>query len=151
MEYKKKVIAFIQARGESERFPKKIFYKINKKYLIEILIERLKKSKLISKIVILTYKSDLNNNLVQIAKKLKCELFFGSKNDVLKRFYSASKKFKKFNQIEKITGDCTLVDPKLVDQVILYHLNSNFDYTSNVNPSSFPDGLDVEIFKKKNN
>ena len=149
MENKKKMIAFIQARAESERFPNKIFYKINNLPIIEILIKRLKKSKYLKKIVILTYKSDQNKNLIPIVKKNNCEIFFGDKNNVLKRFYFASKKYNKFNQILRITGDCTLSDPKLVDDIIMRHLKTNSDFTSNVNPPTFPDGFDVEIFTRK--
>ena len=149
MEDKKKIIAFVQARAESERFPNKIFYKVNKLSLIEILLKRLKKSKFIKKIVVLTYKSNLNEKLVPIINKNNCEIFYGHKDNVLKRFYLASQKYKKFGDILRITADCTLSDPKLIDDVILHHIKTNSDYTSNVNPPSFPDGLDIEIFKRK--
>ena len=76
MENKKKIIAFIQARAESERFPNKIFYKINNLPLIEILLKRVKKSKYLKKIVILTYKSKKNKKLLSIAKRNNCEVFF---------------------------------------------------------------------------
>ncbi len=144
----KKVIAFIQARAESERFPNKIFYKINNLSLIEILIKRIRKSKYLKKIVILTYKSNQNKNLIPIIKRNNCEIFFGDKNNVLKRFYLASKKYKNFHQILRITGDCTLSDPSLIDEIIASHLKTDSDFTSNVNPPTFPDGFDVEIFKK---
>ena len=76
MENKKKIIAFIQARAESERFPNKIFYKINNLPLIEILLKRVKKSKYLKKIVILTYKSKKKNKkLLSIAKRNNCEVF----------------------------------------------------------------------------
>ena len=149
MENKNKVIAFIQARSESERFPNKIFQKINKLPLIEILIKRLKKSKYINKIVILSYKSSNNINLIPITKKNSCEIFFGDKENVLKRFFNASNKYKNYNQIIRITGDCTLSDPNLIDEMIIDHLNSNSNFTSNVISRTFPDGLDVEIFKRK--
>ena len=77
------------------------------------------------------------------------KFFFGDENNVLKRFYTASKRFSKFNQILRITGDCTLSDPEIIDEVIYNHYKTNSDFTSNVNPATFPDGFDVEIFKKK--
>ena len=55
----------------------------------------------------------------------------------------------KFGNILRITADCTLSGPKLIDDVILHHIKTNSDYTSNVNPPSFPDGMDIEIFKRK--
>lgn len=149
MENKNKVIAFIQARSESERFPNKIFQKINKLTLIEILIKRLKRSKYINKIVILSYKSNHNINLIPITKKNNCEIFFGDKENVLKRYFKASEKYKNYDQIIRITGDCTLSDPNLIDEMIIDHLNSKSNFTSNVTSRTFPDGLDVEIFKRK--
>ena len=114
------------------------------------MIKRLKKSKYINKIVILSYKSSNNINLIPITKKNSCEIFFfGDKENVLKRFFNASNKYKNYNQIIRITGDCTLSDPNLIDEMIIDHLNSNSNFTSNVISRTFPDGLDVEIFKRK--
>ncbi len=149
MENKKNLIAFIQARCESERFPNKIFYKIKNLSLIEILLKRLKRSKYINKIVILSYKSNLNSKLTNISKKYKADIFFGDKDNVLKRFYSASNRYKSYKNILRITADCPLSDPELIDQIFLKHIEKNSDFSSNVLPASFPDGMDVEIFTKK--
>jgi spore coat polysaccharide biosynthesis protein SpsF (cytidylyltransferase family) len=72
--------------------------------------------------------------------------FTGSEDDVLDRFYKAAKKFKGEN-IVRITGDCPLIDPKIIDDVISNFFSNNVDYASNTNPPTFPDGFDVEVFK----
>lgn len=142
-------IAFIQARLSSKRFPKKILKKINNVPLIEFLILRLKKSKKISKIVIATTTNKEDRKLRKIANKLNCDIFFGDDNDVLNRFYKLSLKYKNFENIVRITGDCPLIDTGIVDRVINLFEKEKVDYCSNVNPPTFPDGLDVEIFSKK--
>jgi glutamate-1-semialdehyde 2,1-aminomutase len=83
---------------------------------------------------------------VTICKKLGVNYFIGSENDVLDRFYNAAKKYKGIN-IVRITADCPLIDPKIVDDVISNFFLKNVDYSSNTNPPTFPDGLDVEVFK----
>jgi glutamate-1-semialdehyde aminotransferase/spore coat polysaccharide biosynthesis protein SpsF (cytidylyltransferase family) len=83
---------------------------------------------------------------VTICKKLGVNYFIGSENDALDRFYHAAKKYKGIN-IVRITADCPLIDPKIVDDVISNFFLKNVDYSSNTNPPTFPDGLDVEVFK----
>ena len=138
-------LAIVQARTGSTRFPKKILKKINDKTLLEILLSRLKKSKLINKIVVVTTKKKEDKKLKSITKKLNVEIFFGSEKDVLSRFYNVSKKYYP-NQIVRITGDCPLIDPKIVDKVIKLFKKNKVDYCSNIYPPSFPDGLDTEVF-----
>jgi len=148
MENNIKVIAFVQARAESLRLPNKIFKKIKKNNVIELVIKRLKKSKEISKIVILSSKSKANLKIKKIANNLGCEIFYGDKDDVLNRFYFASKRYQDYKNIVRITADCPLIDSNIVDKIIKRYLSSNCDYCSNVLKPSFPDGFDVEIFKK---
>ena len=103
----KKVVAIIQARLTSSRFPKKIFQKIGNKPLIELLLSRVKKSKKIDKFVLAIPK---NRENIDIKKKLKNKnIFLGSENDVLDRYFKAAKKFKA-DIIVRICGD-SFVDP----------------------------------------
>ncbi len=136
----------IQARTGSKRLKNKIFLKIKKKYLLEILILRLLQSKKINKIIIATTNLKSDNRVHKIAEKYKLNSFSGSENNVLKRYYDCAKKFR-LNTIVRITADCPLSDPKLVDKLIEYHFKKKSEYTSNVNPRTFPDGLDIEIIK----
>ena len=89
-----------------------------------------------------------NKILTKHLRGYKCTLFFGPSENVLKRYYKASKKFKAQN-ILRITADCPLVDPVLIDKIIKYHHQNSSDYTSNTIHSTFPNGQDIEIFKTK--
>ena len=146
MELKRRVLAIIQARYNSTRFPGKVVKKINNKTVLEILIKRLSSSEYVSKIVVACSKNQKDLPVVNICKKLGINYFVGSEDDVLDRFYKAAKKYKGEN-IVRITADCPLLDPKIIDDVISNFFSNNADYASNTNPPTFPDGLDVEVFK----
>jgi len=147
MELKKsKVLAIVQTRYLSSRFPGKVLKKIDDKTILEILIKRLSKSKKISKIIIACSSNSLDKNIIKISKKLGIDYFVGSENNVLSRFYNAAKKYK-FENIVRITADCPLIDPGIVDLVINNFFKKKVNYASNTNPPTFPDGLDIEIFK----
>ena len=139
----KKKVAIIQARTNSVRLPNKIFYKINGIPLIEILYKRLKKSKELDMIVIATTKN--SKKLIHFLKKKKIKYFIGSENNVLNRYYKTAKKFEA-DTIVRITADGVLADPKLIDEFIRKFNKKKIDYLSNQQPTSYPDGLDIEIF-----
>lgn len=113
----KKVLAIVQARYLASRLPGKVLKKINNRTILEILINRLQKSKRISKIIIACSSNKLDKEIIKIAKKIKIDYFVGSEKNVLKRYYLAAKKFK-FNNICRITADCPLIDANIVDLVI---------------------------------
>ena len=140
-----KNLAIVQARLGSTRFPKKVLKKINDKTLIEILLERLSKSRFIDKIIVATTDNNSDDELVNHINSLSIETFRGDRDNVLDRFYNAALKYKPKNII-RITGDCPLIDPLLVDDIIDSFLDSNIDYLCNNYPPTFPDGLDIEVF-----
>ena len=146
MEPKKKVLAIIQARYNSKRFPGKVVKKIGNQTILEILIKRLSKSKRISKIIVACSDNPSDKAIVDVCNKLGINYFIGSEEDVLDRFYNAAKKYKRYG-ILRITADCPLIDPEIVDEVIYNFFVKHVDYASNTNPPTFPDGLDLEIFK----
>ena len=148
MEIKKnnRVLAIVQARYLSSRLPGKVLKKINNKTILEILITRLLKSKNISKIIIACSSNIMDKGIIEVSKKLKIDYFVGSEKNVLSRFYFAAKKYK-FKNIVRITADCPLIDPSIVDSVVVNFFKKKVNYASNTNPPTFPDGLDVEIFK----
>jgi spore coat polysaccharide biosynthesis protein SpsF (cytidylyltransferase family) len=144
MELKKnKVLAIIQARFKSTRFPGKVLKKIGQKTILEILIKRLLKSQNISKIIVACSQNSQDKKIINICKKLKINYFSGSEKDVLSRFYYAAVRYKGIN-IARITADCPLIDPVIADEVITNFFLKNVDYACTGN---FPDGLDFEIFK----
>ena len=102
-------LAIIQARMNSTRLPGKVLKKVNDLTLIEILLQRLSQSKLIDKIILATSKSDSNNILEKKVTKLGYEVFRGSEENVLERFYQAAK-IQKAKTIVRITGDCPIID-----------------------------------------
>jgi spore coat polysaccharide biosynthesis protein SpsF len=136
----------IQARTNSKRLPKKILKNLDEKYnILEYVINQLKSSKKIDKIIIATTLSKQDEIIVNFAKKYNYEYFRGSENDVLDRFYQCAKKFN-LDIIVRITSDCPLIDPNIVDKVIKKFMSTNNDYVTNTFPRTFPKGLDVEIF-----
>lgn len=140
-----KVLAIIQARYNSKRFPGKILKKINNRTILEIIIKRLNKCNNISKIVVGCSKNINDKKIISLCKKLKIDCYPGSEENVLKRFFQISKFFNAEN-ILRITADCPLIDPEIVDEVIKNFFFKNVDYASNTSPRTFPDGLDVEVF-----
>ncbi len=112
------IAAIIQARLGSKRFPNKILKKINnKETVLDYIIKRISKSKKINKIIIATTKNKNDDKIERYLKKKKILFFRGSEKNVLSRYYFCSKKFKA-NLIVRITSDCPLVDPKIVDKMI---------------------------------
>ena len=140
-----KVIAIVQARVGSIRLPGKVLKEINGKSLIEILFHRLSQSKKIDKLILATSVNKENDTLANLVEKLGFDVFRGSENDVLGRYYNAAKKYNP-ETVVRITGDCPIIDPKLVDEIISLYEKENADYVSNTSPPTFPDGLDVEVF-----
>lgn len=143
---KKNIHCIIQARLGSSRLPGKIFLVGCKKSLIDHLIERVKFSKKISKIIIATPKSSSHDFFNSYFNSEKNNIFFGSENNVLDRYYKCAKKFES-DIIIRITSDCPLTDYRIIDKMLNYFKNNNCDYLSNVHPRYYPVGLDVEIFK----
>ena len=139
------IVAIVQARLGSKRLPNKVIKLINGLPMIEVLLTRLSQSKLVTKIVVATSTDSEDNKLKKLVNNLGYDCEQGSKDDVLNRYIYVAEKYKA-NIIVRITGDCPLVDPKLVDQVIDKFKNDSVDYCSNTNPPTYPDGLDVEVF-----
>jgi len=141
-----KIIAIVQARMGSTRFPNKVMKTINGIPMIELLLARLSQSKELDQIVVATSFDTKNLVLVEHVKTLGYACEEGSESDVLERYVSVAKTHKA-DAVVRITGDCPLVDPELVDQCVKDFRVENVDYFSNVNPPSYPDGLDVEVVK----
>jgi glutamate-1-semialdehyde 2,1-aminomutase len=145
MSTKLKILGIIQVRVGSTRFPGKVIKKYKGVTYLEILIKRLKRTKNIKKIIVATSKNSEDDQIKKICDDLKVFCFRGSNHDVIDRYYKASKIFKTKN-ILRITGDCPLIDPEIVDQVIYNYFLRKASYATNTMPATFPDGLDVEVF-----
>jgi glutamate-1-semialdehyde 2,1-aminomutase len=144
----KNISVIIQARFGSTRFPGKILSKIKDKTLLEILIKRLLLSKKISNIFVACTKNKKDDQIIKICNKLKIKTFRGSERNVLSRYYNTAN-LNNVQNIVRITSDCPLIDPIILDKFIDKFFSENFDYLSNIIEPTYPDGMDIEIFKFK--
>lgn len=140
-----KTVAIVQARMGSTRLPNKVMRPICGLPMIDLLLKRLSLSKHIDHIVLATPDDPRNDPLAQHVGSLGYAVFRGSENDVLDRYYHAAQAAKA-DVVVRITGDCPLIDPEVVDAVIGKFADSGADYGSNIQPPTYPDGLDVEVF-----
>ncbi len=140
-----KTVAIVQARVGSQRFPDKVMKSIGGTPLIEVLLLRLARAKQIDEIVLATSQERKNGPLAEHVQQLGHMVYRGSENDVLDRYYHAAK-LAGANIVVRITGDCPLVDPELVDSVVGAFRAGDVDYATNTDPPTYPDGLDVEVF-----
>ena len=138
-----KVIGIVQARMSSLRLPGKVMLPVIGQPLISLLLQRVKQSKLLDKIIVATGNKQENAVIKECVQKLGFVCEQGSEDDVLDRIYQVAKK-KQAEIIVRITGDCPLVDPNVIDQVIHLFQISSVDYCAT--SFSFADGLDVEVF-----
>lgn len=144
-----KIGAIIQARMGSTRLPGKVMKEIKGKTVLSHVIERVRKSRLIDEIIIATTIHPIDNVIVTEAEWCGASVFRGSEDDVLSRYYYATEE----NQIDvvvRITSDCPLIDPYVIDDSISSYLNNDYDIVTNASADlslrTFPRGLDVEVF-----
>tara|TARA_X000000950_G_scaffold41682_1_gene45708 strand:+ start:15415 stop:16155 length:741 start_codon:yes stop_codon:yes gene_type:complete len=136
----------VQARMSSTRLPGKVLKPILGKPMLFFLIERLKRVNYKDRIIIACSNNELDNSIINFCKKEKILFFRGSEDNVLQRFYQASKYYK-IKNIVRITSDCPLIDPEIIDDVIFKFLNlSKIDYVSNTIKPTYPLGMSVEVF-----
>lgn len=139
------VVAVVQARLGSTRFPKKVLQPIQGVPLLGVLLERLQHSQEIHKIVVATTDKQHDDPLASYVKTLGVDVVRGSEDDVLARYAKAMHQHPADCYV-RITGDCPLIDPALVDRVIERYKQGGFDYVNNIDPPTYPDGLDIEVF-----
>jgi glutamate-1-semialdehyde 2,1-aminomutase len=139
-----KVVALVQARMGSTRLPNKVMKPIGGIPMIELLLSRLSQAKEVDQVVVATSEDDRNQPLVEYVRKLGYACEQGSEHDVLDRYVQAGRAHQA-DVVVRITGDCPLVDPLLVDEVIRRFKAADVDYFSNISPPTYPDGLDIEV------
>lgn len=140
-----KTVAIVQARMGSTRLPNKVMKPIVGVPMIELLLSRLSQAREVDQIVVATSMDERNQPLAAHVRKLGFACEQGSENDVLERYLHAAKAHQA-DIVVRVTGDCPLVDPALVDEAIRAFHAANVDYFSNTAPPTYPDGLDVEVF-----
>ena len=140
-----KILALLQARTSSSRLPGKVLRDILGVPMLLRQIERENLVRSIDHLVVVTSDDKSDDLLSKVLRERGVDCYRGSLNDVLDRFYQAAKLHNPVHVV-RLTGDCPLVDFKLVDDVITEFLSSGVDYFSNISPPTYPDGLDVEVF-----
>lgn len=139
-----------QARMTSTRLPGKVMKEVLGKPLLEYQIERLQRVNEADELIIATTNNDSDQPIVELCKRLGIAYYCGSEEDVLSRYYEAATQLGA-DVIVRVTSDCPLIDPSIVDRVIkLYKDNrDNYDYVSNTLTRSYPRGMDTEVFSYK--
>lgn len=140
-----KTIAVVQARMGSTRFPNKVMHPIGHVPMIEVLLRRLSRAKTLDRVVVATSEDPRNQPLVDHVRSLGFGVFQGSEHDVLDRYYQAARPYRP-DAVVRVTGDCPLIDPDVVDEVVGAFVSADCDYASNIQPPTYPDGLDTEVF-----
>lgn len=145
----KKITVIIQARMGSTRLPGKVLMNISEKTVLHHVVDRVSQCRNIDDIIIATTTLDKDDLIVKEVEKIGCKYFRGSENNVLDRYYEAAT-FNKSDIIIRITSDCPLIDPLIVDKIIEFYINNNYEMVTNACSDSskrtYPRGLDTEIF-----
>lgn len=147
-----KVICIVQARMGSERLPGKVIKPILGKPMILYTLDRLSKSRYIDKLILATSDKETEKPLVNVCENAGYEVFRGDECNVLKRYKDAVDYYMQNNEdvaVVRITGDCPLIDPIIVDNVITHFMMYDYDYVRLDVPDTFVRGTDVEVFSRK--
>lgn len=140
------ILAVLQARFSSTRLPGKVLKPILGEPMLIRQIERLRHARRVDRLLVATSTDPSDDSLAAVCDRHGIAYFRGSLNNVLDRFYQAAIPYKP-DHVVRLTGDCPLADPAIIDAVIAFHLNGDYDYSSNAIAPSFPDGLDAEIMR----
>jgi spore coat polysaccharide biosynthesis protein SpsF len=140
-------LAILQARMSSSRLPGKVMAPVLGAPMIGRQVERLRHAKAIDKLVVATSSDPTDDPLAAYCDSQGLAVFRGSLNDVLGRFAGAMAQYLEAKVVIRLTADCPLTDPSVIDAVVERHLSSGADYTSNTAVRTFPHGLDVEVVR----
>lgn len=138
-------VIIVQARMGSTRLPGKVLLSAAEKSLLEIELGRLQQCRLPDALCVATTKGHQDDPIVNLCQTIEIPCFRGSEEDVLSRYYEAAR-FMQADEVIRITADCPLIDPDIVDAVIEKRRNTHADYASNTLKRTFPRGLDTECF-----
>jgi spore coat polysaccharide biosynthesis protein SpsF len=138
-------LAIIQARMGSNRLPGKVLMDLGGQTVLARVVRRLERSQQIGKLVVAMTSAPADDEIVDECKRLQVSSFRGSEDDVLDRYCQAARSYPA-DAVVRITSDCPLIDPTLVDETIRVLRDDHADYASNVFPRTYPRGLDAEVF-----
>jgi spore coat polysaccharide biosynthesis protein SpsF (cytidylyltransferase family) len=138
-------VAVIQARCGSTRFPRKVLAELQGRPMIEHIVERVSRASTIDRVVVATSDDPADDDLAALVATFGVGVTRGSVGDVLSRYVLAAREHNA-DVIVRITGDCPLIDPAIIDTVVTARVTEDADYANNVEPPTFPEGYDVEAF-----
>ena len=142
-----RILAVVQARMSSKRLPGKVLKSILGRPMLLHQLDRARRARAFDRLVVATSTDDSDDDVVSLCRDSGYECERGSLNDVLDRFWQIASR-DGAEHIVRLTGDCPLTDPEIIDLVVDAHLANGADYTSNTQPhSTWPDGLDVEVVR----
>jgi len=142
------VAAIIEARTASTRLPGKVLLDLAGKPSLERLVERVRRSRLVDRVVVATTTNPEDEAIESLCRTLGCDCFRGSQDDVLARVLGAARAVEA-DLIVELTGDCPLIDHRHIDQVIRLFHETGCDYAANTVERTFPDGFDVQVFSRR--
>lgn len=136
------VVAIIQARMSSTRLPGKVLLPLAGVPALNHIVSRIKSCKTIEKVIVATSTKSSDDDIDKFCRQSNFDFYRGSLLDVLDRYYQCAKS-ENANTIVRITADCPVIDPIVVDAVVTGFLTGNYDYYAL--SGEFPDGLDCEV------
>lgn len=139
-----KIVAIVQARMGSSRLPRKVLKDMGGATVLDRVLNRLGRSRLIQESLVATTIEPADDAIVEHCERTGRRVFRGSEQDVLDRYYQAAK-YVKTDVVVRITSDCPLIDPEVTDATIRAFLDRHADYASNVRVRTYPRGLDTEV------
>lgn len=146
MSHNPKILTILQARTSSSRLPGKVMLPILEKPMLARQLERVRRARLIGNLLVATSTDKTDDSVESLCLTEGVNCHRGSLDDVLDRFYQAAIA-ENPDIVVRLTGDCPLADPEVIDAMIGFFLSGDYDYASNAIEPTFPDGLDVEVFR----
>lgn len=139
-----RTVAIIQARMQSTRLPGKVLADVAGVPALFRVVERARRATTLDTVVVATSDKRADDAVVQFCDAFEIDCFRGSHDDVLTRYAQAARRFRA-DVVVRLTGDCPLLDPQVIDRVVRTYDPARFDYVSNTLECTYPDGLDVEV------
>jgi spore coat polysaccharide biosynthesis protein SpsF len=141
------IAAIVQARMSSTRLPGKVMAPILGQPMILRQLERIRRARTITKVIVATSTDPSDEPLAALLTSRGFPVFRGDLHDVLGRFAGAAEAAGELTHVVRLTADCPLTDPALIDEAVRLAVASGADYTGNAERRTYPDGLDVEVIR----
>lgn len=139
------ITVIIQARVGSSRLPGKVLMMLEDKTVLEHVVDRCRAAHNVTEVIVATTNKEADLPICDLVKNIGVKYFRGSEEDVLDRYYQTALKFQA-DHIVRVTSDCPVMDPHVIDQIVARYQEQLPDYCSNTIDRTFPDGEDIEVF-----